>query len=90
MFWDGKKRIGRSFPINRYSISLLESCIRMISIIPPFSDYFSVFGSLLEEDGMCLQSFTNLSDDCLKTVNQRKYIHVQLNCQKLWETSNHF
>lgn len=50
MFWDGKKRIGRSFPIN--------------------SDYFSVFGSLLEEDGMCLQSFTNLSEDCLKTVNQ--------------------
>ena len=38
-----------------------------------FSDYFSVFGSLLEEDGMCLQSFTNLSEDCLKTVNQRKY-----------------
>ena len=60
----------------------------MISIIFIFSDYFSVFGSLLEEDGMCLQSFTNLSDDCLKTVNQRKYTHEQLSCQKLWTTQS--
>jgi len=48
MFWDGKKRVGRSFPINR--------------------QYFSIFGSLYDEDGMCLQSFSNLSDRCRSII----------------------
>ena len=58
MFWDGKKRVGRSFPINR--------------------NYLSIFGSLYDEDGMCLHSFSDLSDACRSTVRLGKY------CDDIW------